>query len=51
MLAILVLSLITIVLAVLIGLLFGADTHGDSDELTQMEYLSQWSDMQRLRKW
>jgi hypothetical protein len=50
MLAILVLSLTTIVLAVLIGLLFGTGTLGDSDAQTQVEYLSQWSDMRRLRK-
>ena len=51
MLAIPVLSLITIALTILIGLLFGAGTRGNSDDPAQAEYLSQWSDMQRLRKW
>lgn len=50
MLAILVWFFISIVLAVFIGLWFGARARGDSNDLSQVEYLSQWSDMQRLRK-
>lgn len=50
MLAILVWFLVSVVLAVFIGLLFGARARGGSDDRTQVEYLSRWSDMQRLRK-
>lgn len=50
MLTILVGLLISAVLAVFIVLFFGAGTRGDSEERTQVEYLSRWSDMQRLRK-
>lgn len=42
--------LISAVLALLIGSLFGIATHGKSDDETQLEYLSRWSDMKRLRK-
>lgn len=42
--------LISAVLAVLVGSLFSIATHGKSDDDTQLEYLSWWSDMKRLRK-
>jgi hypothetical protein len=47
---ILVWSLVSVVLTVVIGLLFGAGMRDDSDDAAQAEYLSRWSDMQRLRK-
>ena len=47
---ILVWSLVSVVLTVVIGLLFGAGMRDDSDDAAQIEYLSRWSDMQRLRK-
>lgn len=50
MLAILGWSLVSVVLTVVIGLLLGAGARGDSDDAAQIEYLSRWSDMQRLRK-
>jgi len=50
MLAILGWSLVSVVLTVVIGLLFGAGLRDDSDDAAQVEYLSRWSDMQRLRK-
>jgi hypothetical protein len=50
MLAILGWSLISILLTVVIGLLFGAGMRDDSDDAAQIEYLSRWSDMKRLRK-
>lgn len=42
--------LISVVTALLIGSLFGIATHGKSDDDAQLEYLSRWSDMKRLRK-
>ena len=50
MLAILGWSLVSVVLTVVIGLLLGAGMRDDSDDAVQIEYLSRWSDMQRLRK-
>ena len=50
MLAILGWSLVSVVLTVVIGLLLGAGMRDDSDDAAQVEYLSRWSDMQRLRK-
>lgn len=50
MLAILGWSLVSVVLTVVIGLLFGVGMRDDSDDAAQVEYLSRWSDMQRLRK-
>jgi hypothetical protein len=50
MLAIFVWFLISVALTVVVGLLFGAGTRGDSDDVAQVEYLSQWSDLKRLRK-
>ena len=50
MLVILGWSLVSVVLTVVIGLLLGAGMRDDSDDAAQVEYLSRWSDMQRLRK-
>jgi len=50
MLTILILLLISFVLTAAIGSIFGADTRRDADDAAQVEYLSRWSDMERLRK-
>lgn len=50
MLTILTVLLISVALTVVIGSLLGAGSRRDSDDASQMEYLSRWSDMKRLRK-
>ena len=50
MLAIIVSLLISVVLAAVITTLFSKSRHRDSDDAAQLEYLSRWSDMKRLRK-
>jgi len=50
MLTIVIWSLISIVLSVFIGLLFSVGALSDSDDTAQVEYLTRWSDMKRLRK-
>lgn len=49
-LTILTVLLISVALTVAIGSLLGAGSYRDSDDAAQMEYLSRWSDMKRLRK-
>lgn len=50
MLTLLVWFLISVVLAGITGLLFSAGTRRDSRNAAQVEYLSGWSDLKRLRK-
>jgi hypothetical protein len=50
MLTIVIWSLISNVLSAFIGLLFSVGTRNDSDDTAQVEYLTRWSDMKRLRK-
>lgn len=50
MLTVSILLLISVTLTAVIGLLFGADTRRDPGDAEQVEYLSRWSDMKRLRK-
>ncbi len=50
MLTVLIWSLVAVALIAAIGFLFGAITRRDPDDEAQVEYLSRWSDMTRLRK-
>ncbi len=50
MFTLLVWFLIYVVLAGITGLLFSAGTRRDSRDAAQVEYLSRWSDLKRLRK-
>ncbi len=50
MLTIVIWSLVSVVLSAFIGLLFSVGKRSDSDDTAQVEYLSRWSDMKRLRK-
>lgn len=50
MLTIVIWFLISAVLSAFIGLLFSIGMRSDSDDMEQVEYLSRWSDMKRLRK-
>ena len=51
MLVILIWHLISIVLAVIFGLLLSHGMNRDSDDAAQVEYLCRWSDLKRLRKY
>jgi len=50
MLTIVIWFLISAVLSAFIGFLFSIGMRSDSDDMEQVEYLSRWSDMKRLRK-
>ncbi len=50
MLIVIVLLLISAALTAVITSLFRTNMRRDSDDAAQLEYLSRWSDMKRLRK-